>query len=104
MNMVEDFTDLNDMFFITAAARMKLVARFALTAEYSYALNEYTVGEDCFDSLGIEIDIETGGHVFQVHLTNSLGITENQFLPFTTTTWSDSGMRIGFNVSRVFTL
>ncbi len=103
-NMVEDFTDQNDMFFITAAARMKISKRFAITGEYSYTLNDYTVGEDYYNSFGLGFDIETGGHVFQLHLTNSFGITENQFLPFTTTTWQDSGMRIGFNVSRVFTL
>ena len=103
-NMVEDFTDQNDMFFITAAARMKISKRFAVTGEYSYTLNEYTVNEDYYNSFGLGIDIETGGHVFQLHLTNSFGITENQFLPFTTSTWEDSGMRIGFNVSRVFTL
>lgn len=54
--------------------------------------------------MGIGYEIEIGGHVFQVHLTNSFGLVENQFLPFTDSQWNDAGIRLGFNVSRVFTL
>src|SRR5688572_10449059 len=103
-NMVQEFADRNDMYFITAAARYKFTKRMAITAEYSYTLNEYSKTVDYYNPLGIGLDIETGGHIFQVHLTNAFGLTENQFLPYTSTTWSDKGMRIGFNVSRVFTL
>jgi uncharacterized protein YfeS len=66
--------------------------------------NKYTNATTYYDSMGIGLDIETGGHVFQVHLTNSLGITENQFIPRTSDSWSDGGMRLGFNISRAFTL
>jgi len=103
-NMTENFTDLNDMYFLTAAARLKFTKRMAITAEYGFNLNEYSIGTSYQDPLGIGIDIETGGHVFQVHVTNAFGITENQFLPFTTSKVTSGGMRIGFNVSRVFTL
>ena len=83
---------------------MKVSKRIAITAEYGYSLKDYTKGDDYYNPLGIGIDIETGGHVFQVHLTNAFGITENQFLPYNTSSWKDSDMRIGFNISRVFTL
>lgn len=53
-------------------------------------------------SIGYEL--ETGGHVFQIHFTNSFGIVESQFYPHTDTKWDDAGIRLGFNVSRVFTL
>jgi hypothetical protein len=51
------------------------------------------------------IDIETGGHVFQMHFTNSAGIAEPQFFAQTNTTWKNArtwGVRLGFNVSRLF--
>lgn len=102
-NMVEEFTDKNDMFFITAAGRIKVSNRVALTAEYGLALNEYTQ-EDYYDPLSFGIDIETGGHVFQMNITNAFGLTENQFLPYTDSSWGDEGWRFGFNISRVFTL
>jgi len=102
-NMAERFTDNNDSYFLTGALRYKFTNRISLTAEYGARMRTYTQ-QKVYNSLGVGIDIETGGHVFQMFVTNSFGIVESQFLPFTTTSWSDNGIRIGFNVSRVFGL
>jgi len=102
-NMAESFTDLNDMFLVAGAARYKITKRVALTAEYAYSLKDYST-KDYFNPLGFGFDIETGGHVFQIHVTNSFGIADNQYFPYTSSSWKKEGMRIGFNVSRVFTL
>jgi hypothetical protein len=101
--MAERFTDNNDSYFLTGAIRYKFTNRISLTAEYGARMRTYTQ-QKVYNSLGVGIDIETGGHVFQMFVTNSFGIVESQFLPFTTTSWSDNGIRIGFNVSRVFGL
>jgi hypothetical protein len=53
-------------------------------------------------SLGV--DIETGGHVFQLHLTNSRGLNEAQFIADTRGNWNDGSVYFGFNLSRVFTV
>lgn len=103
-NLVDDFTDLNDMFLVSVAGRLKVSKRIAVTGEYAYNILDYSKRKTYYNSLGFGIDIETGGHVFQLHVTNSFGITDNQFYPYTTTSWKDNGIRIGFNVSRVFTL
>jgi hypothetical protein len=50
------------------------------------------------------LDVETGGHVFQFQLTNSAGLNETQFIANTNTQWNNAGIRLGFNLSRVFTL
>lgn len=102
-NIVEKITDSNDAYGIAAIARMKFTQRAAFTVEYGYRINEYTKTQ-YYNSLGLGLEIETGGHVFQVHLTNSFGLVENQFLTRTGTQWNDAGIRLGFNVSRVFTL
>ncbi len=102
-NMVEDPTDKNDMFFLAFAGRIKVSKRVALTSEYSISLNEYEQ-ENYYDPLSLGIDIETGGHVFQMNITNAFGLTENQFLPYTDGSWTDKGWRFGFNISRVFTI
>jgi hypothetical protein len=52
----------------------------------------------------IGFDIETGGHVFQLHMTNSTGMTERTFINETTGEWGKGNIRFGFNVSRVFTV
>lgn len=103
-NLVDNFSDLNDMFLVEVAGRIKITKRFALTAEYAYSVRDYSKTQTYYNPLGVGIDIETGGHVFQLHVTNSFGIADNQFYPYTKTSWQDNGIRLGFNVSRVFTL
>ncbi|MBK9318256.1 MAG: hypothetical protein IPM91_05125 [Bacteroidetes bacterium] len=102
-NQVDGILDGNDIYGVSAALRYKFTKRMALTAEYAYRINDYT-NKDYYDSFGVGFEIETGGHVFQMHVTNSFGLAENQFLPYTNTKWGDGGLRIGFNISRVFTL
>ncbi|MBK9402839.1 MAG: hypothetical protein IPN36_18970 [Bacteroidetes bacterium] len=102
-NQVDGILDGNDIYGVSAALRYKFTKRMALTAEYAYRINDYT-NKDYYDSFGVGFEIETGGHVFQMHVTNSFGLAENQFLPYTNTKWGDGGIRIGFNISRVFTL
>jgi hypothetical protein len=102
-NLVESISDLNDMYGVQAGMRYKFTKRSAITAEYAYRINDYS-RRDYYNSFGIGYELETGGHVFQVHITNSFGIVENQFLPYTDTKWNNAGIRLGFNISRVFTL
>ncbi len=102
-NQVEGILDANDIYGAAAALRFKFSRSMALTAEYAARINDYSE-RDYYDSFGLGFEIETGGHVFQMHVTNSFGLVENQFLPYTTTKWSNGGIRIGFNISRVFTI
>lgn len=103
VNLVEKITDKNDCFIIGGVTRFKFAKRQAITLEYGYRLNKYSK-EKYYDSFGIGYDLETGGHVFQVHLTNSFGLTEDQYFMYTNTSWDNWGIRLGFNISRVFSL
>lgn len=103
-NQVDKISDQNDTYAVGALGRYKFTRRTAVTFEYMARVNKFSRSETYYDSMGIGLDIETGGHVFQVHLTNSLGITENQFVTKTTDNWAKGGMRLGFNISRAFTL
>jgi hypothetical protein len=97
--------DLNDIYALGMAARYKVSKSVALTAEYAYRINEYTTSfNKYYNTAGIGFDLETGGHVFQVHFTNSLGLNEAQLIPYTDTRWLNGGIRLGFNISRAFTL
>lgn len=103
LNLVEKASDSNDIYAATALGRLKITKRVAITGEFGMVLNKYTSGT-YYNTAGIGVDIETGGHVFQIHVTNSQGMLESQYLPFTNTSWKDNGIRIGFNISRVFSL
>ncbi|HCY89628.1 MAG TPA: hypothetical protein DHV17_05155, partial [Chitinophagaceae bacterium] len=56
------------------------------------------------NSLSLGFDIETGGHVFQLHVTNSQGMAERTFITETTGLWEKGDLYFGFNISRVFTV
>lgn len=111
-NLVEKSSDLNDIYAVCGATRVKITNRMAITLEYCYRINNYSPSNFTndpsksiyYNSFGVGWEIETGGHVFQMHVTNSMGINENQFIPYTTSSWKSKGIRIGFNISRVFTL
>ena len=102
-NLVDKITDKNDMYALCAATRFKITKRFAITAEYCWRATEWT-RDKYYDSFALGVDIETGGHVFQLQVVNSLGVIENQFIPKTNTKWSNAGVRLGFNISRMFHL
>lgn len=102
-NLVQFKDDKNTMFAVALSGRMKITRRIALTAEYAYRIGDYAVNRDAFyDHLGIGVDIETGGHVFQLFLVNSFGLNETQFIPTNDRNIGDGAIRFGFNVSRVF--
>ena len=102
-NLVDNLADNNDAYFLGIAGRYKISNRTAITYEYGAKLLNYSESK-YYDSMGIGLDIETGGHVFQMFLTNSFGMTENQTFARTNSAWADRGFRLGFNVSRMFTL
>ncbi len=103
VNLVDKITDKNDCFVVGAVTRFKFAKRQAITLEYGYRLNKYS-NDKYYDSFGIGYDLETGGHVFQMHFTNSFGLTEDQYFMYTNTSWNNWGIRLGFNISRVFSL
>lgn len=81
--------------------RYKITTRTSLNVEYIPVL---TGRGDFRNSFSIGFDIETGGHVFQVDFTNSIGLNESLFISRNTTQWNTAGVRLGFNLHRVFTL
>ena len=102
-NLVETTVEENDVLAVAVAARQKISKRLAINAEYVYVLPDQ-LGEQYRNSLSIGFDIETGGHVFQLHFTNSTSMIEKGYIGETVGDWFDGDIHFGFNVSRVFTL
>jgi opacity protein-like surface antigen len=105
-NMVDTELDPNDTWALGMGARFKLTKRFSLNAEYYLVvppINDYR-STKTFNPLSIGVDIETGGHVFTIMLTNSLAMIEKGFIGETTGDWGNGGIHLGFNISRVFAL
>jgi len=102
-NLVESTAIENTVYALGIGGRQKLTNRLALTFEYIYVLPDQ-IADIYTNSLSIGFDIETGGHVFQLHFTNSLGMMDKQYITETTGEWGAGDIHFGFNISRVFTL
>lgn len=81
--------------------RNKLSSRTSLNMEYIPILNG---NGDFYNSFSVGLDVETGGHVFQFDFTNSVGMNESMFITRNTDRWGAAGVRLGFNLHRVFTV
>jgi opacity protein-like surface antigen len=103
-NMVPTPQDKNDVFAAGIGGRMKITKRMSINAEYNYLAGEQVVSSNVYKSLSFGMDIETGGHVFQLIFTNSRGMTGPYYLAKTMGQWKDGNIYFGFNISRAFNL
>ncbi len=100
-NLVPLETDPNNIYALGVGGRIKLSQRVAFTWDYSHVL----IGmpdSGYYHPLSVGFDIETGGHVFQLHFSNATGMNERAFITETTGRWGKAEVRFGFNLSRVF--
>jgi hypothetical protein len=102
-NAVNKLTEGNDLIALGAGGRFKVTRSIALTSEYYYRL-DVKQGNQYKNSIGLGIDIETGGHVFQLVMTNAQGITERAFIGETSDNFFAGDIHLGFNVTRTFQL
>lgn len=110
-NLTTTTEDKNDVFAIGAAGRVKLSRRVTFNAEYYY-VPDNQIATQYANCLSVGFEIETGGHVFQLHFSNSPFMNYAGFITQTAENWfyktadgnSMSSLRFGFNISRVFTL
>jgi len=95
--------DVNDIFAAGVGARYKFSKRMAFVVDYFYVTNGVP-HSDGSNPLSVGVDIETGGHVFQLHFSNTSGMNERAFITQTTNKWGKGDIQFGFNLSRVFNL
>ncbi|CAK9855573.1 unnamed protein product [Sphagnum jensenii] len=106
--------DKNGMFFLGFQARAKVSKRRAIVFEYflpittpgatyrDYAPMLRGINTGYFPCINVGYEQETGGHVFTITLTNTGGLMENDFLPYTSSNWAKGQFRLGFTISRIF--
>ena len=100
-NTVRINADPHDIFALGLGARIKLSKRVSFNSEYYVAFNE-SISIDARNSLAFGIDIETGGHVFQLILSNAITMIEKSFITESTGDFFGGDMHFGFNISRTF--
>lgn len=102
-NLVDKISTANDVYSFGLGLRQKLSNRISINAEYIYVLPDQ-LGTGFQNSFSVGFDIETGGHIFQLHFTNSTSMIEKGFITETVGDWTKGDIRFGFNISRVFTI
>ena len=95
--------DQNDVFALGAGGKYNFTRKISVNGEYFLLLPGQTA-KDFENSFSVGFDFRTGGHVFQLHLSNSQGTIEKDFIAGTTDRWLDGDLFLGFNIYRVFPL
>ncbi len=90
-------------FALQAAARIKLSNHTGFILDYAHPFSTFRSNNATFqDPIGIGYEVETGGHVFTVNITNANSVSEMNFLSTTQQRFSQGQYRIGFTISRMF--
>ena len=100
-NFVIDDNQSNSQFALGMGGRYKISKRVSINMDYAAHLNRSSTSS-FRNPLSLGVDIETGGHVFQMHFTNSQGMHEAGFLGNATGDWGKGDIFFGFNLVRVF--
>ena len=104
-NLYEASNDQKDLFLLGIGGRYKLSKRLSLNAEYAARLNKDNNLTSTFNSpLTVGLDIETGGHVFQMVFSNSQPMNDVAMLSNARGNWDfhRGPLYFGFNMYRVF--
>jgi hypothetical protein len=99
------FEDFNGLFSLGFGGRVQMTRTLGLVGDITLPfVQERGADTGYYPAVGLGLEIDTGGHVFQVNLTNATGIMETDFIPYTTSSWFDGEFRLGFTISRLFNL
>lgn len=97
--------DVNGYFSMGVGGRIKITKRVSLIGDYFFNFAKfYQKNDNVKMPLALGVEMETGGHVFSMFFTNAGGLIENNFLSYTTDSWSKGQVKFGFCISRTFAL
>ena len=104
--VLQDGTTINydedsDQFAVGFGGRYKLTKRWSINIDYGLHLNR-NKNSSFRNPFSVGFDLETGGHVFQMHFTNAQAMFEEGFIVNAQGDWSEGDIYFGFNLSRVF--
>ncbi|GAB2698625.1 DUF5777 family beta-barrel protein [Mucilaginibacter koreensis] len=94
-----------NIFSLSAAGRFKVTKHMGVVVDYAHPFSEFRRHSNSpkfYDPSGIGIEMETGGHVFTLNLSNAQAINPINYLSDTESKWTKGQYRLGFTISRVF--
>lgn len=100
-NLVWEPSQSHDQYALGLGARYKITKRSSINADYMYHLNR-NEASIYSNTLSVGMDIETGGHVFQLLFSNAQSTNEPGFISNAEGDWTTGDVYFGFNIVRVF--
>jgi len=100
-NLVPE-SEENALFALGMSGKVQFARKVSFNAEYFWRINDSS--DDKVNNLSFGFDFETGGHVFQLNVSNSYGSSEDYFIAQPNGAWKDGDVFLGFNIYRVFPL
>lgn len=97
---VVNFNEQNGTISLGGAIRYQLTKVMGIIADGTFPIGK----TDAKPAIGLGLEIDTGGHVFQMNFTNARGISETDYIPNNQAIWGKGQIRIGFTISRIFNL
>jgi len=101
-NLYDDAQELKDQYLVAAGGRCKLSKRLSVNLDYAYKINQLANAPLYQNPLTLGLDIETGGHVFQMVFSNSQPMNDVAVFTNATGKWNGGSLYFGFNMYRVF--
>ncbi len=101
-NLFEDSQELKDQYLVGAGGRYKLSKRLSVNLEYAAKVNRLASAPLYQDPITLGLDIETGGHVFQMVFSNCQPMNDVAVFTNATGNWNKGSLYFGFNMYRVF--
>lgn len=107
VNPANNAQDQNNITYAGGAGKIGLTKHASIVFDYYYIMSPYRTGNTLisfYNCLSVGYEVETGGHVFEINLSNGGYMNENNIVPYTYDTWTKGGFKIGFAISRAFNL
>lgn len=103
-NLVEN-NDNNGIFSLGIATRIQVTKVLGIIADATFPFSDLRSSDNgYYPPIGIGLEIDTGGHIFQLNFTNATGLMDTDYIPNTRSNWGDGEFRMGFTISRMFNL
>lgn len=96
-----------NIFSLSASGRFKITKRMGIVVDYAHpfsSFRDHSSSPKFYDPSGVGFEVETGGHVFTLNLTNAQAISPINYLSDTESKWTKGQYRLGFTITRIFDL
>jgi hypothetical protein len=103
-NLTSNPSEPNDLYALGLSGRYMFNDHMSFNWEYFYTLPTSEAVQAKNNPLSLGVDIETGGHVFQLYLSNASALHPGRFLMNQNGEFFDGTIQFGFSIMREFNL